>query len=132
MDFEYYEPSTAKPATASSKAVEELGAAWLLGSGPAAANWAHDGKHRRKCTTKPCVRCNYVESGPRLAALSPMIPASWGKEQVERIPADKLLTAQGCWLASAKVDGVWGGRLSAKARKNDALKISITIDNHFN
>jgi hypothetical protein len=102
------ERETVKPPAEKKRsgALKELERAWLIGAGPALAAFSDDERHRRKCKQGPCTRCNYVDRGPELAKLTPMLPPD--TLDLAGISADKLQAAKGCWLASATVDGVWG------------------------
>ena len=84
----------------------KLESAWRIGTGLAHVAFANDKKHRWKCRQNQCTRCNFVDRGPELANITPMLPPDMRK--LAHISADKVLAANGCWLASAIVDGQWG------------------------
>lgn len=86
--------------------LRKLESAWLLGTNPARTAFADDNKHYRKCKAGRCMRCSYVTRGPELAKITRMFdPEVLASTTVS---ADKLMAANGCWLASAVVDGTWG------------------------
>lgn len=89
-----------------SKHLRKLEYAWQLGTNPARTAFADDEKHHRKCQKSRCIRCSYVTRGPELAKITRMFdPEVLANATVS---ADKLMAANGCWLASAVVDGKWG------------------------
>jgi hypothetical protein len=88
------------------EALAKLESAWRIGTGIAQVAFADDKRHRRKCNQIPCTRCNFVDRGSELAQITPMLPPDMRK--LAHISADKVQAANGCWLASAIVDGQWG------------------------
>ena len=87
------------------EALTQLASAWRIGAGSAQVAFANDERHQRKCKQRPCTRCNFVVRGPELAKMTPMLPPDMRK--LAHISADKVHAANGCWLASAVVDGQW-------------------------
>lgn len=88
------------------EALTEMGSAWRIGTSLAAVAFADDKRHQKKCREPVCTRCNFVNRGPELAKITPMLPPDMLK--LAHISADKLQASKGCWLASASVGGKWG------------------------
>lgn len=91
---------------ATSQELRKLESQWQMGTNPAAIAFAKDQKHHQTCKLKSCIRCSYVARGSELAKITRMFEPEMLR--CITVSADKLKVANGCWLASATVDGKWG------------------------
>jgi hypothetical protein len=87
-----------------SKDLQSLADTWKIGTAPAQASWADDQRHCKKCKLDGCIRCRYVSQNRALSKITLIFPQG----PPDTVPPDKLATARGCWLASAKIAGEWG------------------------
>ena len=99
-------PKKAAAKIATSQELKELESAWQLSTSHAEVALAKDKKHYQMCKKKSCTRCSYVTRGSELAKVTRMFEPD--VLRCVSVPTEKLKVANGCWLASATVDGNWG------------------------